>query len=104
MATALAPTPIGELTDLVDQFSTPQELPPPEWLRCLQLERPRRNLQCLCLASRACKRATDLVVAASLLVLLAPVLLLVAALVRLTSPGPIIFKQFLPGRTRRGSG
>ncbi len=39
------------------------------------------------------KRATDVLVAGAALVLLSPFMLLVAALIRLTSPGPAIFKQ-----------
>ncbi len=39
------------------------------------------------------KRSFDLVVAAVLLVLLSPLMLLIAALVKLTSPGPILFSQ-----------
>ncbi len=39
------------------------------------------------------KRATDVVVSATALILLLPAFILVAALVRLTSPGPAIFRQ-----------
>ncbi len=39
------------------------------------------------------KRIEDIVVAATALVLLAPVMLLAAALIRLTSPGPALFRQ-----------
>jgi lipopolysaccharide/colanic/teichoic acid biosynthesis glycosyltransferase len=39
------------------------------------------------------KRAFDLAIALPLLILLAPLLLLVAALVRVTSPGPALFRQ-----------
>jgi Undecaprenyl-phosphate glucose phosphotransferase len=46
---------------------------------------------------RAAKRGFDLVLGATALVTLAPALLVMALLVRLTSPGPAIFKQ-----TRRG--
>ena len=46
---------------------------------------------------RAAKRGFDLVLGAAALVALAPALLAVALLVRLTSPGPAIFRQ-----TRRG--
>lgn len=50
----------------------------------------------------AAKRLTDLVVAAIALVLLAPLLLAIAALVKLTSPGPVLYRQErmgLDGRT-----
>jgi exopolysaccharide biosynthesis polyprenyl glycosylphosphotransferase len=39
------------------------------------------------------KRLTDIVLAAAALVLLAPFMLLIAALIRVTSPGPAIFRQ-----------
>ena len=39
------------------------------------------------------KRATDLVLAAAALVLLLPIMLILALLIRLTSPGPAIFRQ-----------
>jgi len=44
------------------------------------------------------KRLLDLVTAAVLLVLLSPLLLLVAVLVRATSPGPVLFRQVRVGR------
>jgi putative colanic acid biosynthesis UDP-glucose lipid carrier transferase len=40
-----------------------------------------------------CKRALDIVTAASLLIVLGPVLLIIAALIRLDSPGPALFRQ-----------
>jgi Undecaprenyl-phosphate glucose phosphotransferase len=48
------------------------------------------------------KRLTDVVVAAIALVLLSPLLLVIAALVKLTSPGPVLYEQErmgLDGRT-----
>ena len=45
----------------------------------------------------AWKRAMDVVIAASALVLLAPALLLIALLVRLTSRGPVLFRQYRVG-------
>jgi len=39
------------------------------------------------------KRATDVVLAAAGLVLLAPLMVLVALVIRITSPGPVIFRQ-----------
>lgn len=44
-------------------------------------------------AERTSKRALDLVVAASLLVVLSPLILLAAVAVRLETPGPILFTQ-----------
>jgi Undecaprenyl-phosphate glucose phosphotransferase len=43
--------------------------------------------------SRLAKRAFDVVFAAAVLVLLAPLLLLVAALVKRSSPGPVLYRQ-----------
>jgi len=48
-----------------------------------------------------CKRLLDLAVAASMLVVLAPLLLFVALLVKLDSPGPVIFVQPRIGGRRR---
>lgn len=45
-----------------------------------------------------CKRAVDLVLSALLLVLFAPLLALIAVLVRLDSPGPALFIQKRAGR------
>jgi putative colanic acid biosysnthesis UDP-glucose lipid carrier transferase len=39
------------------------------------------------------KRIMDVVLAAAILVLISPILLIIAAAVKLTSPGPVIFKQ-----------
>jgi lipopolysaccharide/colanic/teichoic acid biosynthesis glycosyltransferase len=47
------------------------------------------------------KRALDVIVAAALLVLLAPLLVLVALLVRLGSPGPALFRAERAGRGGR---
>ena len=52
----------------------------------------------------AAKRLTDVVVAAIALVVLLPLLLMIAALVKLTSPGPVLYEQErmgLDGRTFR---
>jgi len=47
------------------------------------------------------KRALDLVVAAVCLILASPLLVVVAVMVRLTSPGPALFRQTRLGRGRR---
>jgi lipopolysaccharide/colanic/teichoic acid biosynthesis glycosyltransferase len=44
------------------------------------------------------KRLFDIVMSATLLALLAPLLLLIAALVKLKSPGPVLFRQVRVGR------
>jgi exopolysaccharide biosynthesis polyprenyl glycosylphosphotransferase len=48
---------------------------------------------------RFSKRAFDIVVAGMLVVLLAPLLLVIAATVRLSSPGPVLFRQERVGLT-----
>jgi exopolysaccharide biosynthesis polyprenyl glycosylphosphotransferase len=48
--------------------------------------------------ARLCKRAIDIAVALTTLVLVAPVLLVVAVAVRWESPGPIVFRQPRVGR------
>jgi exopolysaccharide biosynthesis polyprenyl glycosylphosphotransferase len=52
-------------------------------------------------SSRVLKRTFDLVVTTALLIVLAPLLLLIALAVKLTSPGPIVFRQTRVGRHGR---
>ncbi len=47
------------------------------------------------------KRVTDIVLAGAALILLAPVMLLIALIIRLTSPGPAIFRQVRCGLNGR---
>jgi exopolysaccharide biosynthesis polyprenyl glycosylphosphotransferase len=47
------------------------------------------------------KRAVDLIVSALALILLSPLLLIIAILVRLTSPGPILYRQIRCGLNGR---
>jgi exopolysaccharide biosynthesis polyprenyl glycosylphosphotransferase len=49
-------------------------------------------------SSRVLKRTFDLVITGTLVILLTPLLLLVALAVKLTSPGPILFRQTRVGR------
>jgi lipopolysaccharide/colanic/teichoic acid biosynthesis glycosyltransferase len=51
--------------------------------------------------ARLVKRLLDLAVALPCLILAAPLLLAVAAMIRLTSPGPALFRQARLGRDRR---
>ncbi len=52
-------------------------------------------------ADRAIKRLTDIVVALAMLLFLGPLLLLVAAAVKLDSPGPVFFRQVRSGYNNR---
>jgi len=89
---AVLPTK-DEFGDLFDYYVADDNLPSTEWLTRLRLERPRRNTRCLGETTRLLKRINDVVVSATMLILLSPVLLLVAIAVRLTSRGPVIFSQ-----------
>lgn len=103
MTTLTTPERPETLAKLVSEYATPAELPPADWLTRLRLETPRRDLQCLSPLTRFTKRILDIVVSISMLILLAPVMLVVALLVKLTSPGPIIFTQVRTGlNLRRG--
>jgi lipopolysaccharide/colanic/teichoic acid biosynthesis glycosyltransferase len=51
-----------------------------------------------------CKRLLDILIAGIMLVALAPLMLVIAALVKLDSPGPAIFKQERVGARRRTNG
>lgn len=110
MSTTVAdplPTPvvskpqIDEFADLYDHYVGESDLPSTEWLTRLKLQRPRRSTRCLGETTRILKRMTDVVVAAVMLVLLAPVMLLVAVAVKLTSRGPVIFQQTRVGLNLR---
>lgn len=70
---------------------------PPPWLRQLDLPESRTNLRCLKPRTRFAKRALDVVVASTLLVLTSPIMLLAAIAIKLTSPGPILFCQIRAG-------
>ena len=51
--------------------------------------------------SRHLKRIGDFLIASVLLIILSPILMLTAILVRITSPGPIIFKQERLGKNQK---
>ncbi len=52
----------------------------------------------------ACKRCMDIILATALLILLSPLLLLIAILIKLDTPGPVIFVQERVGARRRSRG
>ena len=94
--------PISELSDLVDIYAVAEYLPPADWVTRLNLVRPRRDVLCLSVTTRFFKRSLDIVVSLVMIVLLAPLLGLTALAVRLTSPGPVIFRQQRVGLNLRG--
>jgi lipopolysaccharide/colanic/teichoic acid biosynthesis glycosyltransferase len=56
-------------------------------------EQPHRNSRLGALATRAAKRLLDIVGSAALLAALSPVFLVIAALIKWTSKGPVFFRQ-----------
>lgn len=92
--------PPDPLVDAGDDF----EIPRVWWLSELKYEGERTNVLSLPASTRVWKRIFDVTVAVTLLVLLSPVMLIVAALVKLTSRGPVIFKQTRVGLNLRTPG
>jgi len=97
----VAPPSRDEFADLFDNYVADDNLPSTEWLTRLKLQRPRRNTRCLGETTRLLKRINDIVVSATMLVLLSPVMMLVALAVRVTSRGPVIFSQTRVGLNLR---
>src|SRR3954451_11071416 len=52
-------------------------------------------------SSRLIKRGIDVVVSAVSLILLAPLMAVIAAAIRIDSPGPVLFRQVRAGRRGR---
>lgn len=90
-----------DLSDIFDHYVADENLPSLEWLTQLELERPRRNVRCLSLSTRIGKRVLDIVGALALLAILAVPMVFTAIAVRLTSRGPIIFRQTRVGLNQR---
>jgi lipopolysaccharide/colanic/teichoic acid biosynthesis glycosyltransferase len=88
------------LRDVVE-YASGVPLPPVPWVTRLRLDQPRVNVQSLSATTRVLKRVMDVVLAIGLLILLAPVMLLTALAVKLTSPGPVIFRQTRVGLNLR---
>lgn len=89
----------GSLSDIVSGYS--YELPRTEWIRKLQLVEPRENLCCLPRSFRVFKRLFDIVGALTLMFLCFPLMATAAILVKLTSPGPMIYSQTRVGLNLR---
>ncbi len=92
-----------DLAAIVTNYANSSELPPADWLTRLHLEQPQTNLRSIDVWTQQAKRAMDVICAVVMLVLLAPVMLLVALAVKLTSPGPILFRQIRTGLNLRAS-
>ena len=99
-----AVTETEELADLVETYVTAEDLPAPEWLSRHDLKAPRPELRVLSRRTQSLKRGFDVLVAAALLVVTAPVMALAAALVKATSKGPAVFAQTRIGLNQRSDG
>ena len=77
------------------------ELPGTEWLTRLQLNTVRENVRCLSPSLRFWKRTFDIVAALFLLIATSPLTIAAAILVKLTSPGRIIYSQTRVGLNLR---
>jgi lipopolysaccharide/colanic/teichoic acid biosynthesis glycosyltransferase len=93
-------TPSADLSDVVE-FASSEFMPEVPWLTKLQLGSRRLNVRCLGPELRGMKRAVDIVIALVLLALLWPVMVVTAILVKLTSRGPVIFRQTRVGLNLR---
>ncbi|MBX3437087.1 MAG: sugar transferase [Planctomycetaceae bacterium] len=101
-ATAERTSRPGRLCDIVD-YAAQEDLPSVPWLRRLPQEPVRRDARSLSRSTRITKRVMDVVLSLVALIVLAPVMLLIAMLVKVTSPGGAIFQQTRVGlNLRRG--
>lgn len=100
---SLEPQIAIEFGDLLD-YAEPEQLPPVDWLTQLGDQVSRVNLHSLSTGTRVLKRAADLALAVSMLVILSPLMLVAAILVKLTSPGPVIYRQTRVGLNLRKPG
>ena len=94
------PEGLGDVFD----FAAQVHLPTVSWLSQLGDQESRVNLHSLEAGTRFLKRACDLIIGTSMLIVLSPVMLLTALLVKLTSPGPAIFRQTRVGLNLRQPG
>ena len=100
MLDGASPTGLGDVFD----YAAEEHLQTITWLSQLGDQGSRIDLHSLETGTRVLKRMSDLVLATSMLVVLSPVMLLTAILVRLTSPGPAIFRQTRVGLNLRRPG
>ncbi|HBE70847.1 MAG TPA: sugar transferase [Planctomycetaceae bacterium] len=97
----LGPVPAADLERAFNDNDAMHWVEQPAWLRKLQLPEDRQNIRCLNRRTRIAKRLLDIVVASCLLVLTAPLVLLAAIAVKLSSRGPILFSQIRVGLNQR---
>ena len=93
----------SSLSDVFD-YAAEEHLAPVTWLSQLGDQESRVNLHSIDAATRVLKRVGDLVMATGMLITLSPLMLFTAILVKLTSPGPVIFRQTRVGLNLRRPG
>lgn len=93
----------ADFAAIVAEYVKAEQLPAADWLTRPEQDRSATNLRSLDAWTRRAKRAMDVCGAVILLILLAPVMLLVALAVKLTSPGPVLFRQIRTGLNLRSS-
>ena len=109
MSTETLPPPVvphvvpSNLSDVAD-YAAAESLPAVPWLTQLRDQADRVDLHSIGATTRVLKRIADLVLATAMLIVLAPVMLLTALAVKLTSPGPVIFSQTRVGLNLRRPG
>lgn len=109
MSTETLPPPVvphvvpSNLNDVAD-YAAAESLPAVPWLTQLRDQADRVDLHSIGATTRVLKRIADLVLATTMLIVLAPVMLLTALAVKLTSPGPVIFSQTRVGLNLRRPG
>lgn len=81
-------------------LATPVSLPARPMSRQQPTQRPTRYLRQYLIA----KRWMDIIVASALLIFFSPLMLAIAVLIKLDSPGPVIFSQERVGAKVRGKG
>lgn len=92
-------------TALMRTFDDAADAPSIDWLERSTNGEPRVDVRSFSPAYRRFRRIRDIVLASLLLTILSPLLLVVAVLVKLTSPGPVIYRQVRVGlNLRRGDG
>ena len=91
------------LSDVVD-YAAAEQLPAVTWLSQLGDQESRVDLHSLETGTRILKRLGDVLIASGMLIVLSPVMLVTAMLVKLTSPGPVIFRQTRVGLNLRRPG
>ena len=97
------PGPLADVLEYSHCEDVIEEAPTLEadWISRLHLQIPRSNVHCLSRSTLVAKRILDIVMAVGLLLVLWPVMLLTAIVVKLTSPGPAIFTQTRVGLNLR---